>query len=430
MRIIKNISFKKRTLLVALMLILAGYACFALETASVEPSPATENSEASQPKKKKTGKLTDEEKAVAKELASQKTDAYLGVVYVPKKKYEISSGNLRVAFNASSGTFNIYVKGENKKETALLARYNDSSSTSLYVMAGKNIFNLSKDAAVLRELRKTEKGAELAYSVENDFQAVSDFELLSSSPDKTADIVKITVYVTNTSTTAGSFALKGVFDTVLGEGSDYHFSTASGEKIDRERQFDSMESARVIISSNPKASMQLVLDGSSVSSPEKVSISNITNLQKDAWLFVSVADRSFHSITAYNNSAVAVNWPKKSLAAGETFSVVFYIGAGADGNIPDVLAYLDSLESYAEQSVEINYDAENKSGELETFPRRTDVDFIIPPVTERQLDPEYIQSLINRIDALQSDPQSVDRQEVRQLNAELDAILETIRQRN
>lgn len=430
MRMIKKINGKKAAALLVALFFWGGVV-FAAEDAVERDSLAQEeNSGADMPsREKRQGKLTRKEKAEAKELASLKTDAYLGTVYAPKKKYSISNGNLRVDFNSSTGTFNIYVKGKDSKETALLAKYDNSSSTSFYVMAGKEVFNLCKDAGVVRELRKTESGAQLAYFVENTFQVVSDFELLSSMPDKSADIVKVTVYVTNTSSDAEMFAVKGVFDTVLGEGSEFHFTTAAGTKIDRERQFDSMSFERSIISSSPKASMQLVLDGPSVSSPEKVSISNITNLQKDAWVFISVADRSFHSITSYNNSAVAVNWPGRTIAAGETYAIVFYIGAGADGAAPDVLAFVDSLPNVDWTSALATPDA-GKGGAGEAQARRPGVDFIIPSVTERQLDPEYIQSLINRINALQSDPKTVDRQEVRQLNAELDAILETIRQRN
>ena len=68
-----------------------------------------------------------------------------------------------------------------------------------------------------------------------------------------------------------------------------------------------------------------------------------------------------------------------------------------------------------------------KKEELEV--KKPEVDFIIPPVDDYQLNPEYIQNLINRINSLQSNPEFVDRNEIKQLNAELDAIMKKIRQR-
>ena len=58
--------------------------------------------------------------------------------------------------------------------------------------------------------------------------------------------------------------------------------------------------------------------------------------------------------------------------------------------------------------------------------RRTDVEFIVPPIKDYQLDPEYIQQLIDKIDALQSSKE-VNKTEIMRLNAELDAILEKLR---
>ena len=71
-------------------------------------------------------------------------------------------------------------------------------------------------------------------------------------------------------------------------------------------------------------------------------------------------------------------------------------------------------------------DASDKKS-MESKDKRTDVEFIVKNIRDYQLDPVYIQDLIDRIDALQSE-KKVDRKKVAQLNAELDAILERLRQ--
>ncbi|MBP5520757.1 MAG: hypothetical protein J6X84_09320 [Treponema sp.] len=62
---------------------------------------------------------------------------------------------------------------------------------------------------------------------------------------------------------------------------------------------------------------------------------------------------------------------------------------------------------------------------LATIPN---VDFNVSNITKDKLSPEYIQSLIDRISALEEDSPSLNRQELLELNAELDAILNYLRQ--
>ena len=70
-----------------------------------------------------------------------------------------------------------------------------------------------------------------------------------------------------------------------------------------------------------------------------------------------------------------------------------------------------------------------KDNKAEVPVEKPDFEFIVPPVSDAQLDPEYVQDLIDRINSLQSDPDLVDHEEVSRLNAELDAILLKLRQR-
>ena len=65
------------------------------------------------------------------------------------------------------------------------------------------------------------------------------------------------------------------------------------------------------------------------------------------------------------------------------------------------------------------------SAEKPEFPS---VDFYIKNMSKEQLTPEYIQSLLDRIAALEENSSSVNQQELLQLNAELDAILTYLRQ--
>ena len=56
------------------------------------------------------------------------------------------------------------------------------------------------------------------------------------------------------------------------------------------------------------------------------------------------------------------------------------------------------------------------------------VPFDIETIGAEKLNYQYIQSLIDRINSLEGDDQNLDRNELLRLNAELDAILEKLRQ--
>ncbi len=99
----------------------------------------------------------------------------------------------------------------------------------------------------------------------------------------------------------------------------------------------------------------------------------------------------------------------------------------SNGRKCDTLKYVDFVETDSTKKVEktepaASFDVQGS--------KKADVDFIVQNVTEKQLDFEYIQNLINRIDALESTDTDVDRNELRQLNSELDAILAALRKRN
>ena len=71
--------------------------------------------------------------------------------------------------------------------------------------------------------------------------------------------------------------------------------------------------------------------------------------------------------------------------------------------------------------------AAQNANQTEAPEEKTSADFYIKNMTKEHLTPEYIQSLLDRIAALEEDSPSLNRQELLQLNAELDAILNYLR---
>ena len=172
--------------------------------------------------------------------------------------------------------------------------------------------------------------------------------------------------------------------------------------------------------------------------------------------------RVFDTVLSYNNSAVCTIWKPMKLEPSASGKIVFYIALSGDGSPATGEKYVYSkefeekevlpektdksgksvtgLEVITPFSVE---DAEEKGAKSVTEipddnalvieePGKTheipNVDFYIKNMTKDHLTPEYIQSLLDRIEALEADSPSLNRQELLQLNAELDAILTYLRQ--
>ena len=171
--------------------------------------------------------------------------------------------------------------------------------------------------------------------------------------------------------------------------------------------------------------------------------------------------RAFDTVLSYNNSAVCAIWNPLKLAVGESGKVVFYLAFAVDGAKPDgeKVIYADSNalqdDLASRSSVEVVTDARIEKGYslvkeveepvtpvTETVPEKTSaktpvtkvsadptsVDYYLQNINPEHLTTEYIQALLDRIAALEEDSPSLNRQELLQLNAELDAILTYLRQ--
>ena len=194
--------------------------------------------------------------------------------------------------------------------------------------------------------------------------------------------------------------------------------------------------------------MQLFFSGAECTEPELVAFANYSTLEKNSWEPDMLSYRAFDTVLSYNNSAVCAIWKPMKLAPSASGKVVFYLAVAADGMSPSGEKYVYSKE-FTEKPAEEKTEAVKEDKPLEVITPYTNpvvenvseepavveeaqvipnVDFYIKNMTKDHLTPEYIQSLLDRIAALEEDSPSVNRQELLQLNAELDAILTYLRQ--
>src|SRR5574344_386442 len=473
------------------------------------------------------------QKAAAKKKAAEKIekqkrkDNYTGWVYIPKKNFTVTNGDIQLTMRGSTGSFELYAIPETGKPLPLLATYDEFCSTFFSLMIGRKEYRLNSEAGVKSEARKTEYGAQMAYTVPNKAQIVVDFSFMPSIATSTrVDLVRDTVYTIDLGKSTQSFTVKGVFDTMLGENTVTHFSTAAHRRINSEVQYTDMAAERWIRSENERASIQFLLNGKGITAPRAVTLGNKDLLSGSTWLPVAEETRSFSSVLAYNNSAMSINWKTAYLDPMKTDVITFYISVATDGNelagkeflatlaagktalpsnlpntvqktavapAPASVSAEETASAYHENMPAISgvstlpstataastgavLDTEASADTTDSgYSNTTAAPTLVAPsttpvqpdaqpatatqsassytpaptplatvqdskpytgsyplssVTKAQLDPEYIQNLLDRIADLESDPALVDKGEVKRLNDELDAILAVIRSTN
>lgn len=416
------------------------------ENAASETEIKDEEEESSKKSSKKASKKSKDSKKKKKEAEEEKQN-YTGWVKASGKNISEAFGIIQLRVKSKFGAFSISVNSDTGKSIPVLSTSNEFVSNAFFLKNSRKIFALGTDRSVKTASRKKPDGAEILYSVPSVAEVSVEFKCLSSEKKVSMDMVKVTVTVTNKSTKIDDFSVKSVLDTVLGESDYYHFYNYDGIPVRNEAMYRTLQNQKWFISKNNSAAMQLFYIGADCTEPELVALANRSTLEKNSWEPDMLSYRAFDTVLSYNDSAVCAIWKPMKLEPNQSGKVIFYMAFAVDGAKPNGEKYVYitdeaekktvpdvAVEKITDASVTMPYTTISaveevsepvEKPDLKTIPN---VDFFIKNMTQEHLTPEYIQSLLDRIAALEEDSPSLNRQELLQLNAELDAILTYLRQ--
>lgn len=416
------------------------------------------------------------------------------------KNIDARVGNVRYKIRGSSGNLQMIIYNSAGNPVSLFSS-NDESTSSFYdLRIGKRIYRLNETAGVITGARKNDLGGQMVYIIPNKARLFVKYEHVKNDSGANAEIIKVSAVVMNKGKKTETFALKSVLDTVLGEKTGPHFSTAAEKAIDTERQFRNMKDVKWILSSDKKVSLQFMVSGADVTEPEVISMSNKDFSALPNWISVINSERNFDSVISYNNSALSFVWSGVELEPGASHTFCYYMALTTDSVPADGEKFISWYEEkYGHETVNNKYsikgfedayqraldkynagefkeayeivmdlwkNPENRNERLEELKKAIekvledsevpenlyDYDEDLPPgameddiqkqspadnepkfdlntLTSDQLDSKYIQGLLDRINSLENDDGKIDRNEILRLNAELDAIMEKLRQK-
>ena len=423
-------------------------------------SEKDQESEKEQETEKKSSKKT-KQKASSK---TKKTSKNKGNPF-SQKKINHTVGNIKLYLNGKLGTYNISVLDDKAVAYNVLETYDECTSSFFSLLIGTKEYKLSDKTGISVAARSTENGGQLLYSVQKLANVIVDFTCIKSEPQKAEDIVQVTVSVQNITKRLEAYGIKAVLDTVLGERFSAHFYDKE-KLINYELQVKNFDDLKSISSRNSKAAMEVLFACADASLPEVFSLANKDVFTLPGWIPSCGDGKPFDSVFSYNNSAVGLNWSPVKVNPEESFSVKFYIALSTDGRPSpgeefvklyekkqEELKEAERLEkeSKADDDVQSKNGAENNnvyknivSSESESVkkvpkpsaqPEKKTQNSSLPeekslkPVSKSQLDPVYIQKLIDKIEKL--DPNStLERSEFLLLNDELDSIIEALEKEN
>lgn len=445
---------KSKLAIVFLVSLTIGLPVFAKAKVKAE-APETESEE------NKTESVVDEpvdseevqnSESIKKLNPSETKKNYTGWVDTSGKDIDVKLGMVNLKARPKLGTFNIQAINEDGKSIPLLQTGNEYTTTSFYLRYNKKIYRLSAENSIQSSAKRLKDGLELTYRIPNVADVVVTFTCLESEPGSGYDMVKVDAVAVNKGNKKAAISQKLVLDTILGETDSSHFYTSENVPITNEVIYRTMQNENWFLSKNKAAALQLLLNGADISPIDAVALANYSTLQKNTWEPEMLSYRAFDTVTSYNNSAVGIFWPEKTVGVEEKTSSTFYISLSTDNNLPQGYAYIqkkDSIKPKAipevvipeavvengpvQEVVQIPGIEEKPVGKTETVvidapvKQIPNVKFDVSSLTKEQLTPEYIQNLLDRILVLEESDVILNREELLQLNAELDAILESLR---
>lgn len=431
---------KKSLILVFSIIALCMFSVFSQDNAPAAETAASELSE-----NENAQENTKESKKKSKKKKNE--DTYSGWANERVFSIDETYGSVRLRAKPKKGTFNIaLVEEKNYKTIPVLSTADEYMTTGFFLKAGEKVINLTNDTRVKYTGWKTDNGMVLGYRVDNVADVMVYFDCFQSDIESDIDSVKIRIAVTNMGKKKANFAVKAVFDTILGETDRHHFYTSSGSAVKSEISLRNLENDPWFISKNVSAQLQMIFNLADTTPPALLALANYSTLNNRSWEPDLLSYRTFDTVLSYNNSACGVIWPDHPLSVKQQYSEVMYLSVSTGDRVPSGVVYLtahpDGAIGYsvllADKAAEEKLDGQNAENAVnpenaeETEENQAGknipyVKFDVNSLTQEQLSPEYIRKLLSRIETLEEDDVSLNKEELLMLNAELDAILSALR---
>ncbi|MBP5752358.1 MAG: hypothetical protein J6W60_05815 [Treponema sp.] len=453
---------------------------------SVQEDKATVQEEKQEQPKKDPSKLRTKANlkgdSESKKRSKITNDPYTGWIYIPEKHFTLQNGDMMIELDGRTGGFCIFAIPESGGEIPLISTHESLTASYFVIQIDGRNYILTKRNGIKTEARRTPYGGQMVYQVGNKAQLIVDFSFMPSIATSTrVDMLRVTLYTINLAKTTKTIAVKGIFDTYLGEADGTHFSTKTLGKVNREKQYTAFYDEQWVNSENANAAIRFILSSQRLGTPETVTLASKNKITSELWKPTIDEAKGYNSASSYNNSGIGINWKPATVDPYQVEAYTFYISCSTGGIEPAGENFIKQLDegsvallpdhptkllssSEAPKPIELS-DADIQTWYWENMPSVVDPentywndssmsfsnvptaakqagskDFEQKPISSTgnssgnnvkygdsdEIDMEYIQLLLDHIAEIENSDQ-VNDAELEFLNAEIDSVMEKLR---
>lgn len=337
---------------------------------------------------------------------------------------DLKVGDIRLVIEDYSGSVSLYRKAEGGEFIPLFDSKSFTSNSVFYVLFDKTVYKVSKDAGFTIESKSSieENIATMICTLKNKLSLTITYTLFSSVVENPEDSVKVNIEFTNLDDTSHLIGIKAVFDTWLAENAGIHFTTVLRDKLNTEYYFTNIDQDQWIESANEDVAVRFLLSGDQVTRAQTIAVANKDVFSNLIWTPPLSVGKGFDSLYSYNNSALSIAWQPLILSDNSSKKIQFYISTAAGKNNPVDIRFLrnnPAATDFFSDSID-NMDLNHFIDIYPDIPDSDDIRFFDSD------DVIEIRRLLAIIRELESDSSSVNREEILQLNAEVDLIFEKL----
>lgn len=324
---------------------------------------------------------------------------------------ELDEGYLKLRAFERTGAFCLYQLSTNGKNN-YVPLYDDvayGQTNKFSVFLDGKIYRLERKLGRPLSIEKVNNTCLITFNIKDKLHIVQRLSFIPDEYGNTAGpLLKIETTIENTQSKDANVGLRAIFDTLLGEhNKKAPLATDLREAISTEISFNpKIDRDSVIISSNAESACMFFFKHG-VDSPEQVYIANWERLNTRKWLPNVVNGRSFNSKYLHDDSACLFIWPTKKLKPTEVMSITTTIG------------YHDFIRSSK------GYNIKSDMSEDEVHEKK-----VIEPTEnmteEQKKNYDYIQELLNRIHAVEENPDVISDDEIEDLTDQADSAIKDI----
>lgn len=355
------------------------------------------------------------------------------------ENFSVARGIVKLQSVMANGSVLLFIENGGKKQDSWMpvVEQNDlgeSNYISLFIDGIE--YRLNGSGKVARSFEAGSDFVTITYRVKRLAELKANYVISSRNLSGNADCVLVSYSIMNRDKKTHDFALKAVYNTILGERHESHFRTPSNAKVTSEYSFRASPSDNWVITSDGMRALCFSLYGDEITPPGNVVMANKNIIEMARPESVFVDGRSFTSVLAYNNSSLALFWEKFPIPPESEILYSYKINFSKSDfqNDAELLKpYEPRTEIFTEPEPESEVTVQESVPTPPPAPKLDDsqIDF----ETERnyldpeKINPQYVQRLIDEINALEQTNPAVSREKIQALQSEINEVLEVLRSR-